>query len=152
MIRRSSTCREGSYAPVKAAGCGARRTRRRRPGVEALGGRALLSFLGSESRVSLNPQATDNSETDNASSPDRTSVAVWVNTHSNTDNDIWAQRFDSYGHAAGAPTPVDVTHANSLDPHMSMDGQGRFAVTWSETGVGAKLVSVHISGRAENMD
>src|SRR5690348_16783750 len=133
MIRQLFTGREAPSASEKALVRGTRRTRRHRPAVEALEGRALLSFLGSESRVSLNPQDTINSDADNASSPDRTSVAVWVNSFSDGDHDIWAQRFDSYGHAAGAPIQVDFTPADSYAPHVSMDGHGRFVVTWEDT-------------------
>ena len=75
---------------------------RRRPALETLEGRALLSLLGSESRVSLNPQATDNIQSDNASSSNGTSVAVWVNEYSQSDDDIWAQRFDRNGQATDA--------------------------------------------------
>ena len=73
---------------------------------QALEGRALLSFLGSIQRVSLNPEATDNTDSDNASSADGTSVAVWVNAFSAADHDIWAQRFDVAGHAAFPRTPA----------------------------------------------
>jgi hypothetical protein len=93
--------------------------------------RALLSsFLGSEQRVSLNPQATDNTDTDNASSANGTSVVVWVNAFSPTDHDIWAQRFDRSGQPAGAPIQVDFTTADSYAPQVAMDGQGRFVVVW----------------------
>jgi hypothetical protein len=133
MIRRLFTGRETPSASEKGLVRGTRRTRRHRPAVEALEGRALLSLLGSESRVSFNPQNTSNSDADNASSPDRTSVAVWVNGFSDGDNDIWAQRFDSNGRAAGAPIQVDFSTADSYAPHVSMDGQGRFVVTWQDT-------------------
>jgi hypothetical protein len=131
MFVRFFASREFASASEKAVGRRTRRTRRRRPAVEALEGRALLSFLGSESLVSLNPQNTMNFDTDNASSPDRTSVAVWVNDDSGK-YDIWAQRFDSLGRAAGAPIAVDSTAAESYNPHVSMDGQGRFVVTWED--------------------
>jgi hypothetical protein len=104
--------------------------RRRRPALEALEGRALLSFLGSEHRVSLNPQDTDNYSSANASSANGTSVAVWVNAYSSSDQDIWAQRFDKNGRAAGAPIQVDYTTADSFNPRVAMDGQGRFVVAW----------------------
>ena len=91
----------------------------------------LPSFIGSEPQVSLNPQATPNFGSDNASSSNGTSVAVWVNSFSNTDHDIWAQRFDQFGNPTGAPIQVDFLGSdNSFDPHVSMDSTGRFVVAW----------------------
>jgi hypothetical protein len=133
MIRRFFTRREVTSAAGKAAGPGARRARRSRPALESLEGRTLLSFAGSEHRVSLNPQASDNFESDNASSFNGPSVAVWVNTFSGTDHDIWAQRYDQLGQAAGAPIQVDFLGSDdSYVPHVSMDYSGRFVVTWED--------------------
>ncbi len=129
MIGRFCTSLEVTPTARKSA---ARRARRRRPAVEALEGRALLSFVGSIQRVSFNLQATDNTDSDNASSANGTSVAVWVNAFSATDHDIWAQRFDVAGHPAGFPIPVDFTTAESFDPRVAMDSQGRFVVTWED--------------------
>jgi hypothetical protein len=129
MIRRFVTRREGTSS-VKAAGPATRRSRRSRPILEALEGRALLSFSGSEHRVSLNPQTTDNITADNASSAHGTSVAVWVNEYTPTDFDIWAQRFDRTGHTTGNPIEVDFSTADSFEPAVAMDASGRFVVTW----------------------
>ena len=128
MIHRYLTARAGA---AKSASPG-RRTCRRRPALEALEGRALLSFVGSIQRVSFNLQATDNIDSDNASSANGTSVAVWVNAYSATDHDIWAQRFDSLGHPVGGPISVDFSTADSYHPRVAMDSQGRFVVTWED--------------------
>jgi hypothetical protein len=131
MIRRFFTRREVTSAAGQAASPGARRARRSRPALEALEGRTLLSFGGSEHRISLNPQVSDNFGSDNASSRTGASVAVWVNTFSSTDHDIWAQRFDPTGQPAGAPIQVDFLGTDdSYAPHVSMDGSDRFVVTW----------------------
>jgi hypothetical protein len=131
MIRRFFTRRKVTSAAGKAACPGARRTRRSRPALESLEGRTLLSFAGSEHRISLNSQASDNSESDNASSRNGTSVAVWVNAISSTQHHIWAQRFDQNGQAAGAPFQVDsLGTGDSYAPHVAMDGSDRFVVTW----------------------
>jgi hypothetical protein len=123
MIRQFFTRPEGAPAP--------RRSHRRRPALEALEGRALLSFVGPETRVSLNPQATDNIQSDVASSSNGTSVAVWTNLYSSSDSDIWAQRLDSNGQPTGAPIAVDFLGSDkSFAPRVAMDSQGRFAVTW----------------------
>jgi hypothetical protein len=122
LIRRLFTGRE--IAPA------ARRAQRRRPALETLEGRALLSFIGSIQRVSFNPEATDNTDSDNASSANGTSVAVWVNAFAPTDHDIWAQFFDGTGHPNGSPIAVDFTTADSFHPRVAMDSQGRFVVTW----------------------
>src|SRR5262245_20513003 len=76
MNRRFFISRQAAPAPAKSA---PRQVRRRRPALEALECRALLSFLDSGQRISLNPEATDNTDSDNASSVGGTSVAVWVN-------------------------------------------------------------------------
>jgi hypothetical protein len=131
MIRRFVTSREGASAAETAAGNATRRSRRSRPALEALEGRALLSGFGSERLVSHNPQATNNFGSDNASSSNGTSVAVWVNAYSASDHDIWAQRFDKNHNEIGGPIKVDyLASDNSYDPHVSMDAQGRFVVTW----------------------
>jgi hypothetical protein len=133
MIRRLFTRQEGAPPAASAAGTAARRTRRRRPAVEPLEGRALLSFLTSEHRVSTNPQTTDNTDSDNASSANGASVAVWVNAVSDHNHDIWAQRFDPAEHPAGAPIQVDTLAArDSVGPHVAMDAQGRFVITWKD--------------------
>jgi hypothetical protein len=131
MIRRLFIRQQGAPPAASAAGTAARRTRRRRPAFEPLEGRALLSFLGSEHRVSTQP--INNFFSDNASSANGTSVAVWVNEVSITNHDIWAQRYDQAGHATGAPIRVDTLAAHdSYHPHVAMDAQGRFAVTWED--------------------
>jgi hypothetical protein len=132
MIRRFFINRGGDRAAERPAKPGARRAQRRWPTVEALEGRALLSFIGSIQRVSFNPQNTDNTDSDNATSANGTSVAVWVNAFSSTDHDIWAQRFDAAGHPAGAPIMVDFSTADSFHPRVAMDSQGRFVVTWED--------------------
>jgi hypothetical protein len=131
MIRQCLTRRDIVPAAAKAAGSGARRACRSRPALEPLEGRMLLSFAGSEHRISLNPQATANFQSDNASSSNGASVAVWVNAYSATDHDIWAQRFDQNGQAAGAPIQVDfLSSDDSYAPRVAMDASGRFAVAW----------------------
>ena len=131
MIRRFFTHRKVTSAAGQAAGPGARRARRSRPALESLEGRTLLSFYGSEQLISINTQASENSESDNASSRNGTSVAVWDNTFSSTDHNIWAQRFDQAGQAAGAPIQVDLLAGDdSYAPHVAMDGSDRFVVTW----------------------
>jgi hypothetical protein len=133
VIRRLFTHRKVTSAAGQAAGPGARRARRSRPALESLEGRTLLSFYGSEHLISLNPQVSDNFESDNASSRNGTSVAVWVNTFSGTDHDIWAQRFDQTGRATGAPIQVDFLGTDdSYAPHVAMDGSDRFVVTWED--------------------
>lgn len=121
--------RKTQNVAAKSFGSGRRRTRRRRPDLEALENRNLLSFIGSEQLVST--RSHDNTSSDNASSSNGTSVAVWVNTFNSADHDIWAQRFDQYGRLTGTPIQVDfLASDNSFDPHVSMDGFGRFVVTW----------------------
>ena len=130
-FRRYFSERKTQDVAARAAGSVARRLNRRRPMLESLETRNLLSFIGPEQRVSFNPQTTANTSSDNASSSNGTSVAVWVNASSSTDHDIWAQRFDQFGNRTGAPIQVDFLGSdNSFDPHVSMDSTGNFVVAW----------------------
>src|SRR4051794_5959150 len=97
----SSLRRTCGTVAAKVTGPPARRPRRSRLELEALEGRQLLS-LGSEFLV--NTQAT---ETDNASSANGQSVAVWVDPFSGTDHDIHAQLYDAAGQKLGLEITVD---------------------------------------------
>jgi hypothetical protein len=132
MIRRLFNGRGGAPGASPVAGPAARRARRRRPALEALEGRALLSFSGPAQLISTNFPPTDDTDSDNASSANGTSVAVWVNAFSPTDHDIWAQRFDNLGHPDGLPIMVDASSDDSYHPRVAMDSQGRFVVTWED--------------------
>jgi hypothetical protein len=103
-------------------------------GIDGSGHKDVFShrdFLGGEDRVSALPQATSNFQPDNASSANGTSVVVWTNVNGFTNHDIWAQRYDRLGRPTGAPIAVDtLTTDDSIAPHVAMDSQGRFVVTW----------------------
>jgi hypothetical protein len=103
----------------------------RRPRLERLESRCVLSFIGSEHLISN--QANDNFQSDNASNPGGggQSVAVWINTFSSTDHDVWAQRFDKYDNPVGPQISVDFSGADSFDPHVSMGSNGFFVVSWT---------------------
>ena len=127
-FRRYFSERKTQDVAARAAGSVARRLNRRRPTLESLETRNLLSFIGSEHQVSLDPHT--NFASDNASSSNGTSVAVW-DAFSSTTTDIWAQRFDRFGNPTGAPIQVDTLASDaSVDPHVSMDSTGRFVVAW----------------------
>ena len=127
-FRRYFSERKTQDVAARAAGSVARRLNRRRPTLESLETRNLLSFIGSEHQVSLDPNT--NFASDNASSSNGTSVAVW-DAFSSTTPDIWAQRFDRFGNPTGAPIQVDTLASDvSVDPHVSMDSTGRFVVAW----------------------
>jgi len=104
--------------------------------LEGLESRELLSFIGSEQQVNPNGNQYDFADTwaANASHPGTagTSVVVWVNDYFGSgDRDIWAQRYNRYGARVGAPISVDFTGNDSIDPAVTMDSTGRFAVTWT---------------------
>jgi hypothetical protein len=82
MVRRFLTRRQGAPAAERAAGIGTRRPRRRRPALEALEHRTLLSFGGSLRQVS----ALDGDDVTpaNTSSANGTSVTVWINSNLST--------------------------------------------------------------------
>jgi hypothetical protein len=125
MIRRFFTPREGTSATEKATGHAGRRSGRRRPALEALEQRNLLSL------VSVTPNAPNNTS-DNASAFDGRRVAVWVSTFPSrpNDHDSWAQRLDRNGNPVDAAIQVDFTTSDSFKPHVSMDNLGRFVVAW----------------------
>ena len=131
-FRRYFSERKTQDVAARAAGSVARRLNRRRPTLESLETRNLLSLIGPEQQVSLNPQTTDNFSSDNASSSNGTSVAVWVNSFSSTDHDIWAQRFNQIGNRDRRADPGRLLDnpTNSFAPHVSMDSTGNFVVAW----------------------
>src|SRR5437763_16694947 len=77
------------------------RHRKRRPSVEALEGRQLMS-IGPEFIAPINT-TTRNAQfhSDNASASGGSSVVVWTDTFSSSDHDIRAQRFNSFGGKTG---------------------------------------------------
>src|SRR5262245_791332 len=109
-----------------------RRPRRVRPALDALEGRQLLSFLGSETQVSP-PASGSQLHSANASSANGTSVVVWVDNNFLTDRNILAQRYDASGAKVGPVIQVDISNADSTDPAVAMDAKGNFVVTWSDS-------------------
>jgi hypothetical protein len=103
--------------------------RARRPALEALETRCVLSFIGSAHLVNP-PNSTDDDVSANASSQNGTSVVVWQNAFSSTDHDILAQRYNKTGAKVGSMILVDFTTADSYAPSVAMDAKGRFVVAW----------------------
>jgi hypothetical protein len=101
MVRRFFTRRDGAAATGTAARATARRLRRRRPGLEALEPRTLLSFAGSLRQVGA--RYGENSSPANARSANGTSVAVWIHSAPEAGPHVYAQRFDAQGDPAGPP-------------------------------------------------
>ena len=106
------------------------RPRPMRPAPEPLEPRVALSLVGSEFLVN---STTRNGQfaCDNASSSNGMSVAVWVDTNSNTDNDIRAQLYNSNGGRTGPEIVVDYSTIDSGEPAVAMDSRGNFVVTWT---------------------
>jgi hypothetical protein len=115
---------------------GRARPRKRRPSLETLEGRQLMS-LGSEFLAPINT-TTRNAQfdSDNASSSNGTSVVVWTDTFSLSDHDIRAQRFDRFGAKLGPEIVVSFSSLDEGSPAVAMDAQGNFEVTWVQTQVG----------------
>jgi hypothetical protein len=110
----------------------ARLPRRRRPALEVLEGRRVLTLLGPDQQVNPAGSILDFAS-DNASSADGTSVVVWVDNYYGTgDHDIWAQRYDVNGVKYGDPIQVDYTTSDSLAPAVAMNSDGSFAVAWQD--------------------
>src|SRR5262245_3994588 len=79
----------------------ARRPRRARPGLEALEGRQLLSLANQDFLVNTFRTTNIQDLSDNASSSNGMSVAVWRDTFSSTDRDILAQLYNAQGQRRG---------------------------------------------------
>ncbi len=109
------------------------RDRKRRPSVEALEGRQLMS-IGPEFIAPINTTTRNaQSEPDAASAADGTSVVVWTDTFSSSDHDIRAQRFNSFGGKTGPEIVVSFSSLDEGSPAVAMDGAGEFVVTWVQT-------------------
>ena len=109
----------------------ARRSRTRELGLEALEGRVALSLFGGPEFLVNSTIRNAQLASDNASSSNGMSVAVWVDTYSNTDRDIRAQLYNSAGLRAGPEIVVDYTTIDSGEPAVAMDSRGNFVVTWT---------------------
>jgi hypothetical protein len=113
-----------------------RRRTRRHLGLESLEGRRLLS-LGAEFPATVNSKTNlAQFDSDNASSANGSSVAVWTDTFAGTDRDIRAQRFNSSGGKVGPEIVVSFSGLDEGTPAVAMDAQGNFVVTWMQTQAG----------------
>jgi hypothetical protein len=101
-----------------------------RPRLETLEGRQLMS-LGAEFTATVNT-TTRKAQFDsvNASSSNGSSVVVWTDAFSATDNDIRAQRFNAAGQKTGPEIVVTNTPFNERTPAVGMDKNGDFVVSW----------------------
>src|SRR3954451_11911089 len=115
--------------PQPTSSCSAR-TRKRRPSLETLEGRQLMS-LGVESLVNTTTRNAQ-FESDNASSSNGMSVAVWTDTFSSTDHDIRAQLYNASGARQGSEIVVSFSGADEGSPAVAMDNRGNFVVTWTQ--------------------
>jgi hypothetical protein len=104
---------------------------RRRPSLEALEGRQLLS-LGPEFPVNT---TTINSESnpDVASSSNGMSVVVWTQTNSATDQQVRAQLFNRLQQKQGPEILVAGSLYAANSASVAMDPQGNFVVAWRQT-------------------
>jgi hypothetical protein len=122
--------RKWSRDLVNARTTRARRPTRLRPALDALEGRMLLSFDGSETLINPpSPAAQFNAV--NASSANGTSVAVWIDGSTAFDH-ILAQRYDRTGAKAGPVITVEAGAVVSTEPSVAMDAQGNFVVAWTD--------------------
>jgi hypothetical protein len=108
------------------------RDRKRRPSLEALEGRQLLS-LGPEMILPVNTTTRNNQfDADNASSSNGSSVVVWTDQFSVTDHDIRAQLFNSAGAKVGPEIAVSLSTLDENSPAVAMDSHGNFVVSWTQ--------------------
>jgi hypothetical protein len=106
-------------------------TTRRRPSLEALEGRQLLS-LGSEFQVNSKIQNFQ-FDSDVASSSNGMSVVVWTDTFSSSDHDIHAQLYNRFQQKQGPEITVAGSSLDDDSPSVAMDPQGNFVVAWRQT-------------------
>jgi hypothetical protein len=111
------------------------RSRKRRPSLESLEGRQLLS-LGSEfGPINPVPTVPSNKYTPvNASSANGTSVVAWTESLSFTTYEIRAQVLNSSGQKVGPAVLVaGGTNIDNDQPAVAMDAHGDFVVAWRQT-------------------
>jgi hypothetical protein len=108
-------------------------------GLESLEDRVALSTLGPEFLVNATgSNSRSQFASDNASSMNGMSVAVWVDTYSANDHDIRAQLFDAYQRKLGPEIIVDYSTIDSGEPKVAMDSHGNFVVAWTNFLPGGK--------------
>ena len=112
------------------------RTRRRRPALEALEGRQLMS-VGAEMIGTVNT-TTRNAQfaSDTATNFSGQTVVVWTDTFSVIDHDIRAQRYDSSGGKVGSEIVISGSSLDESHPKVAIDGGGQFEVRSEERRVG----------------
>jgi hypothetical protein len=59
-------------------------------------------------------------------------VVVWTDTFSNSDHDIRAQRFNSFGGKIGPEMVVSFSSLDEGSPAVAMNGLGEFVVAWTQ--------------------
>jgi hypothetical protein len=106
--------------------------RQRRPSLEALEGRQLMS-VGPEAFGTVNT-TTRNSQNHsaNATSANGSSVVVWVDTFSTADLDIRAQRYNSSGAKTGPEIVVAFTSRSEFQPSVAINDSGQFVVSYTQ--------------------
>jgi hypothetical protein len=109
------------------------RDRKRRPSLESLEGRQLMS-LGAEMIGTVNT-TTRNAQfaSDTATNFEGQTVVVWTDTFSSTDHDIRAQRYNPSGGKVGSEIVVSFSSLDESHPEVAIDGAGRFEVAWTQS-------------------
>jgi hypothetical protein len=108
-----------------------RRSTRRRPSLESLEGRQLLS-LGQEFTVNT---ITQNAQYDSAvaKSSNGMSVVVWTHAYSPTDHDIHAQLYNRFEQKQGPEILIAGSILDDNSASVAMDPWGNFVVAWTQT-------------------
>ena len=104
---------------------------RRRPSMETLEGRQLLS-LGLEFPVNTTTRNFQ-FDSDVASSSNGMSVVVWTDTFSSSDHDIRAQLYNRFQQKQGPEIIVAGSSRDDDSASVAMDPQGNFVVAWRQT-------------------
>ena len=129
-FRRYFSERKTQDVAARAAGSVARRLNRRRPTLESLETRNLLSFIGPEQRVSFNPQTTANTA---RTTPAPATGRRWPSGSTRSPAPTTTSGPSGSTSSAIRPAPIQVDFLgsdNSFDPHVSMDSTGNFVVAW----------------------
>ncbi len=109
-----------------------RRNNKKRPALETLEGKQLLSLgLGPEFPVNPPTQGIQQGAV-NATSTNGSSVVVWTN-YTGGHADILAQRYNSLGNKVGSEILVAYKPGgDDFDPAVAMDAFGDFVVSWTQ--------------------
>lgn len=106
-------------------------TRNRKLQCESLERRELFALLTGETLVNTTT-VKDQYDVASATNANGRSVVVWTHQYSNTDTDVYAQRYDAAGNKLGGEIYVATSGRREDLPDVSIDASGDFVIAWRD--------------------